>query len=191
MSGTRDAILDVVEELIETRGYNGFSYSDIAERIGIRKASIHYHFATKADAGAASVARYAERIEEAIGDALASPSPDYWAILDAYVQPFAAFADSGSRICLCGALGGEFGALPEPIQARVAAFFREHEAWLAQLFAAGRDDGAFAFAGDPIVLSKTYFCAFQGALMVQRATGDPSQLRDCMRSLTEALNSAA
>ena len=191
MKDTREAILDTVEELIETRGYNGFSYNDIAERIGIRKASIHYHFATKAEAGEATAARYAERMEEAIGAALAAPSPDYWVVLDQFLAPFTAFADSGTRICLCGALGGEFGALPKSVQVRVSTFFRDTEAALARLFAAGRDAGTFAFAGDPVVLGKAYFCAFQGALIVQRATSDASQLRDCVRTLKAVLKGEA
>ena len=46
---TAHRILDVAEELVQTRGVNGMSYADISARLGITKASLHYHFASKAD----------------------------------------------------------------------------------------------------------------------------------------------
>src|ERR1700682_630937 len=52
------AILDVAEQLAQTRGYNGFSYADIAAPLGVTKASLHYHFPSKADLGCALIERY-------------------------------------------------------------------------------------------------------------------------------------
>src|ERR1035438_6204275 len=52
------AILDVAERLAQTRGYNGFSYADIAAQLGVTKASLHYHFRTKATLGRALIERY-------------------------------------------------------------------------------------------------------------------------------------
>ena len=53
--GTANRILDVAERLVQLRGYNAFSYADVAKAVGIRKASLHYHFATKGDLGLALV----------------------------------------------------------------------------------------------------------------------------------------
>src|SRR5580698_7590129 len=55
---TADKVLDVAERLVQTRGFNGFSYADIAEELRITKASLHYHFATKAELGSQLIARY-------------------------------------------------------------------------------------------------------------------------------------
>src|SRR6202050_5213821 len=52
------AILDVAEQLAQTRGYNGFSYADIASQLGVTKASLHYHFPSKAELGRALIDRY-------------------------------------------------------------------------------------------------------------------------------------
>src|SRR5271168_5491364 len=52
------AILDVAERLAQTRGYNGFSYADIAAELGVTKASLHYHFPSKAELGRALIVRY-------------------------------------------------------------------------------------------------------------------------------------
>ena len=44
-----DEILEVGQELIQTVGYDGFSYRDIADRVGIKSASVHYYFPAKTD----------------------------------------------------------------------------------------------------------------------------------------------
>ena len=59
---TATRILDVAERLAQTRGFNGFSYADIAAEVGITKAALHYHFATKAGLGQALIGRYAARL---------------------------------------------------------------------------------------------------------------------------------
>ncbi len=56
---TATRILDVAERLVQTRGFNGFSYADIAAELHITKASLHYHFASKAELGEALILRYA------------------------------------------------------------------------------------------------------------------------------------
>src|SRR5882757_1774201 len=52
------SILNIAEQLAQTRGYNGFSYADIAAQLGVTKASLHYHFPSKAELGRALIARY-------------------------------------------------------------------------------------------------------------------------------------
>ena len=55
---TSQRILDIAERLVQTRGFNGFSYADIAEALHVTKASLHYHFPAKADLGARLIERY-------------------------------------------------------------------------------------------------------------------------------------
>lgn len=45
--------MDVANKYIQKVGFNAFSYSDLANEIGIKKASIHYHFPSKMDLGIA------------------------------------------------------------------------------------------------------------------------------------------
>ena len=63
-SDTRTRILDIAERLAQTRGFNGFSYADIAAELNVSTASLHYHFAGKAELGRALIARYAERFND-------------------------------------------------------------------------------------------------------------------------------
>ena len=51
--GTAERILDAGERLAQTKGFNGFSYANVAAELGITNAALHYHFAGKAELGLA------------------------------------------------------------------------------------------------------------------------------------------
>ncbi|MGH6880653.1 MAG: TetR/AcrR family transcriptional regulator [Hypericibacter sp.] len=138
-SETAEQILEVAETLIQTRSYSAFSYQDIADALGIRKASIHYHFASKADLGAAVIDRYAERFGKALASMERDPSVSSVALLDFYIEPYLQFARTPDRVCLCGALAGEIPTLPPEMRMRVDQFFKTHHAWLAGILGPQRE----------------------------------------------------
>lgn len=177
-SETAEQILDVAERLIQTRGYSAFSYQDIADRLGIRKASIHYHFPSKTDLGMAVVDRYVARFGAALASIAADESQSSIAMLDYYVEPYLGFAETPDQVCLCGALAGEILALPAEFRSRVAGFFRTHEAWLAGILKRGAERGEFRLAAPASKEARLIFAALQGALLVKRTTGDATELRD-------------
>src|SRR5215510_11884222 len=102
---TAARILDVAERLAQVRGFNGFSYADIAVELGITKAALHYHFAGKADLGLALIARYASRFTEALAaiDAGGGAAPGPARRLAEYAALYLRVIQDG-RMCLCGML---------------------------------------------------------------------------------------
>jgi len=182
-SETAEQILDLAETLIQTRGYSAFSYQDIADELGIRKASIHYHFATKADLGVAVVDRYAERFGSALAALGQDQSRSSAQLLDFYCEPYLQFAQTSDRVCLCGALAAETMALPPQIRERVAGFFEDHQAWLAGILERGAQRGEFTLRASATKTARMFFGALQGALIVKRATGDIAQLKDVIFGL--------
>src|SRR5690242_4297402 len=99
---TPSRILDIAERLAQRRGFNGFSYADVAAELNVTTASLHYHFAGKAELGRAMIARYAERFGQALAgiqDRL-QRAPDK---LAAYASLYAAVLQE-DRLCLCGML---------------------------------------------------------------------------------------
>src|SRR5215213_2190097 len=106
-SNTATRILDSAERLVQARGFNGFSYADVAAELGVTKASLHYHFAGKTELGQALITRYAERfftaLEQIEGSVPAAPAK-----LDAYAGLYADVL-RGQRMCLCGMLAAEYG----------------------------------------------------------------------------------
>ena len=109
-AGTAERILDIAERLVQTKGFNNFSYADIAAELGITKASLHYHFPGKAELGQALIARYGRAIRR--GPERDRPDlPDARAKLEAYAELYADVL-RGKRMCMCGVLAGEYETLP-------------------------------------------------------------------------------
>jgi len=176
--GRSDEILDIAQEMIQTRGYNAFSFQDISVRMGIKKASVQFYFPKKADLGSKVVQRYAQNFQGLLDSLDAASDMDAWSKFEAYLKPFIQVSEGAELVCLCGVLGGEYVSLPEQVQHAVAAFFVQHETWLAGLLKEGRRSGAFAFKGDAESLGKTIFAAFQGALIIARSRDDAAHFRD-------------
>ena len=177
-SETAEQILDRAEMLIQTRGYSAFSYQDVADGLGIRKASIHYHFPSKAELGVAVVDRYVARFGAALAAVAEDPSQPSMAMLDVYIEPYLGYATSADHVCLCGALAGEILALPPELRSRVDGFFRAHQSWLTGILERGMARREFQLAAPASKVARLVFGALQGALLVKRTTGDASQLRD-------------
>jgi TetR/AcrR family transcriptional repressor of nem operon len=177
-SETAEQILDLAETLIQTRGYSAFSYQDIADSLGIRKASIHYHFPSKADLGIAVVDRYIARFGDALTAIADDQSQSSMTMLDFYVQPYLQFASTPDRVCLSAALAGEMLALPPKVRERVDHFFRTHQVWLTKILERGVTRGEFTLAAPASKVARFVFGALQGALLVKRTTNDLTQIND-------------
>jgi len=166
--GRAEEILDISQELIQTRGYNAFSFQDLSARLGIKKASVQFYFPKKVDLGIAVVRRYRAMFAELQRNLAQRTGLTAWERLEVYLQPFLQVSGTRNMVCLCGVLGGEFLSLPKPVQEEVLGFFKLHEGWLADLLDRGRAQGAFAFEGDPGAQAKMMFSALQGALLIAR-----------------------
>lgn len=135
--GTRDALVQAAEGLMRTRGYAAFSYADLAETVGIRKASIHHHFPTKEDLGIAIVESYIVRVRGGF-DRIEKQYKDVHARLEAFFQLFHASTEGG-MLPLCGALAAEMSALPVDLQKLTHGFFDMQLKWLAAILDEGID----------------------------------------------------
>ncbi|NIA68027.1 TetR/AcrR family transcriptional regulator [Pelagibius litoralis] len=167
---TADKVLDIAQRLVQTRGYNGFSYRDIAEEIGIKSASIHYHFPSKADLGVALVSRYREAFAEELQDIL-TRNAEAPKRLKCFVALFRATLRD-DRLCLCGMLGAEMGGLPAPVNNEVSGFFILCEAWLIDVLKQGRKAEEIAFRGNPQAVADQFLSLLEGAMVVARAMND-------------------
>jgi TetR/AcrR family transcriptional repressor of nem operon len=168
-SDTRSRILDAGERLVQVRGFNGFSYADVATELSLTKASLHYHFPSKAELGEALITRYAERFAQALAaiDANITPAP---AKLDAYASLYAEVLRQ-ERMCLCGMLAAEYQTLPGPVRDAVVAFLDDNEAWLALVLEDGRKDGSVRFAGTAADTARSIVSGLEGAMLITRPYG--------------------
>ncbi len=166
---TSAQILDVAERLAQTRGFNGFSYADIAAELGITKASLHYHFPSKGELGQALIGRYSSAFAAAL-EAIAQGGEPAPAQLEHYVAIYAAVLKRG-RICLCGMLAAEYTTLPTGMQDAIRGFFDLNERWLSRVLDAGRKAGTLAFDGQARDAARVITSALEGAMLLARPYG--------------------
>jgi TetR/AcrR family transcriptional regulator, transcriptional repressor for nem operon len=167
---TATAILDVAERLLQVRGFNGFSYADIAAELDLTTAALHYHFASKAELGEAVVVRYAARFVDALA-AVDSDSADATERLRGYVAIYGDVLRHG-RMCLCGMLAADFQTLPAAMRDVVLGFFDTNETWLTWVLKAGAEDGVLTFAGPAEETARVIVSTLEGAMLIARPYDD-------------------
>jgi len=187
MNETAVKILDVAQELIQTRGFTAMSFQDIAAQVGIKKPSVIHHFPSKANLGVALIQRYRDTFTSQLDAIRTNPDKNAWDALEFYFSPYLQFAATPEKVCLCGALSGEVTALPEEMRVEVKQFMEDHQKWLETILNNGRKNDELNFNETPARLSRMIFNTLQGTLLVKRSTDDMSQLKDVIKVITHML----
>lgn len=166
----RDQILASAQRLVQMCGFNGFSYADIAQEVGIRKASVHHHFPTKTDLAVALVDTYAAMLEDALLKiGASSESADQK--LAAYVGIYRDALEA-ERACLGGMLASEALTLDKTVLHGLKRFFELNTRWLTEVLAEGKAKRIFTLNGAASNHAHLLVSSLQGALILARATGD-------------------
>lgn len=186
-ANTAQRILDVAERLVQSRGFNGFSYANVAAELEITTASLHYHFPGKAELGEALIVRYGARFADEL-EAIDSRIPDACSKLGAYAGLYEDVL-RGKRMCLCGILAAEYETLPKPMREAVIRFFDDNESWLAGVLAQGRSEGTLSFDGAPLHAAQTVLSGLEGAMLIARPYGDIARFQSAAARLVASLTS--
>ena len=179
--GTADRILDIAERLVQLRGYNAFSYADVAKAVGIRKASLHYHFATKADLGLALVARY-RRTFLGFLRSIDTDADGAFKRLERYVGLYGSVLRR-KRMCMCGMLATDAATLPKPVRESVAGFFEENVGWLSRVLEQGRKRRELRFEGAPESMAAFFVSSLEGAMLLAYGSGSYENFDGAARQL--------
>lgn len=166
----RDQILASAQRLVQQRGFNGFSYADIAEEVGIRKASLHHYFPTKTDLAQTLIEVYSAQLEAELLR-ISSESSTADAKLRAYAAVYRSTLQA-ERMCLGGMLATEALTLDPVLLPSLKHFFARNTEWLTEVLTAGKSQKRFALTGSAAEHARILLSALQGALMIARATGD-------------------
>jgi TetR/AcrR family transcriptional regulator, transcriptional repressor for nem operon len=183
---TPSLILDVAERLAQRRGFNGFSYADIAAELNVTPANLHYHFSGKGELGRAMVARYSERFAAAL-EAIDARLPDAHDRLLAYAALYATVLRQ-RRLCLCGMLAAEYQTLPKPMRERVIQFFDDNEEWLTRTLEEGRSANRLRFEGSAQETARMIVAGLEGAMLIARPYGDIARFQSAARQLLAGFN---
>lgn len=177
----RDRILDAAEMRMRERGFHSVSFRDLANDVGVKSASIHYHFPQKTDLGNHLVARYSQRFQAELDAIHTSAS-------NVAISRFLALYDDafsiGKSVCLCAILGAEANSLPETLNAKLREFFQMNARWLSALNA---QHGLANKVPDPLEIVG----ALEGAMIVANAMSDRAVLTGAITRIQASYDAAA
>lgn len=164
----REALMSVARAAVQAHGYDALSFRELAKAVGIKSASVHYHFPTKGDLGAALAHRYTQDGAAALEALLAQSRDPKWC-MDRYIEIFRAALADDNRMCLCGIMGAEYDDLPPAVRTEIDAFAQVNIAWLERVLAltkSKRDKTALKEQAVAI------YAAVEGAQLIARSRGD-------------------
>ena len=167
---SRERILDAAEHRARTGGYNGFSFRDLAEDVGVKSSSVHYHFPTKAALSEALARRYTLRARELLGDAK-SVSPNQ--AIGSATTLFRNALVVDDQMCLCGLFGAERDALPQGVNMAVGEFFEMILDYLTTAFGSN-------WQGPN---ASSVLACLEGALILARVLGDVRYFDEAIEGL--------
>lgn len=175
---TREAILEAGRLAVQAHGYNALSFRELAKEVGIKSASVHYHFPTKGDLAEALAGRYADEAEAFLAD-LSASGQGHDALVTAYAGAFRVALANDNRMCLCGIMTAEYDELPPLARSEVDRFARVNTEWLTGLLAARRP-------GEPKDALQqravAIFAAIEGAQLIARGRKDIAVFDDIVKT---------
>ena len=172
-SDTAGRLIGGAAQLIMRGGYNGFSYADLAERFGIRKASIHHHFPSKLSLVVAVIEQGRTIIQAQIA-ALEQGTPVAMEQLRMYTGYWErCIKDQTAPFCLAGVLAAELPSLPSEIALSVRGHFTDLAQWLERVLILGVKQGSMRIEASPAVEAETFMAGVYGAMLLARAFDDP------------------
>ncbi|BCQ28815.1 TetR/AcrR family transcriptional regulator (plasmid) [Caballeronia sp. NK8] len=166
-TSSSDKILVAATKIAQAHGFGGLNMRVLADDLGIKAASLYYHFPSKADLAAAVARRYWEDSAATL-EALLVETPAPAECLRRYPDTFRKSLESENRICLCSFMTAEYDDLPEGVKVEVRAFTEVNVAWLKKVIVAG----AMVGAQDVEHRAQAIFAAIAGAQLMARGRSD-------------------
>lgn len=172
MSDRKQKIIDAAQELLEERGYNGFSYADLEKALGIRKASIHHHFPKKDDLIAAILDKVAVLLQDkkiTLAQCGGSAFEKIWQFLGGGCETSAC----SGRICTITSLQHDFPQLSSELQKKLTELCSFEVEIVAEILEDAKKRKKIEFAGPAIDKARSVLVTAKGAMHYARIYGQP------------------
>lgn len=182
VSDTRLTILRTARELIQTRSYLGLSFQDLADKVGIRKASLYHHFPSKEALGLAVLERSIQQFDEWVGQLQGSPQSQ----LSAYIGMFRNVLGAGHRVCPGGALGPGWDSIEPSLQQAVKQIRQRQIDWLTVIVGQIKP-GKNKAVSPPAQVAAQLFATCQGALLTARISGHARDFDEALAPVMQQL----
>jgi TetR/AcrR family transcriptional repressor of nem operon len=189
-ASTQERIMEVAQELVQTRGFHAFSYRDIASAIGVKSASIHYYYPSKGDLAEALLARIRGMFEEAL-KTIDTDTDQPRAKLRRFMGIFEETFGAGDRLCPFCMLAMGQDTIPPAVRDQAKRFWARGEEWLVGVLEQGAQQGVLRRFEYPQAVARTVVATLEGAMVTARTFEDASRLQDAIDYLLDGLTPIA
>ncbi len=155
--------------LIQEVGYHAFSYADIAKKLQIKNAAVHYHFPGKADLYESIVETHIQNYTM-IGQELDRASISSKAKLERIFGRYSNLVD-GDRICIIGAIASDYKTLPEKARTKVAELVELVLKLVEKILQEGKKKGDFNFRESARTQTLLIMTNLSAGVQLARITG--------------------
>ncbi|SFM30387.1 transcriptional regulator, TetR family [Methanolobus profundi] len=176
LNSTNQQILHYAGHFLQCRGYNGFSYKDISQKLGIKNASIHHYYPKKEDLVAALLEERRKNLAIAIAQmdgSKKSAREQLQYYFDHALQEF----EEGKCICPPGSVMIDFEELPEKVKKQEILLLDDIRAWLTNVLRTGLEQGEFDFSDQVETRSEDVFVTLMGARLLASIKGRKTLVR--------------
>lgn len=170
LKNRKEQIVSVALDLLQTHGFENFSYLDIANKLEITKASIHHHFPKKELLGVALCQAIQAWHKKEFGKILSGDTTAQEK-LDAYINGMLRFSCGRNKICPLSSLQVDVASLTEPMLKELKTMDEQELAFIEQILEQGRQEKSFVFAGEAKNQAVLTVLACKSALQYSRVHG--------------------
>ena len=183
---TRDKIVELARNYIQTMGYHAFNYKQIATVLNIKNAAIHHYYPAKEDLGLAVI----EKDRSDFVDMVAcTANEEPIKRLEALIHNYERYFSEGYKMCLISTFGSAYHDIPEKIQQAVTQYSNLVQDWLVEVMQNGLDTGAFNFEGTAKEMANKWAAILPGSLQMGRWRGE-AYFHELMNGLRTSLKAA-
>jgi TetR/AcrR family transcriptional regulator, transcriptional repressor for nem operon len=167
MAATKETIIKMGDELIRKKGFNAFSYHNIAQPLGIKNAAVHYYFPTKTDLLASVIQYHIQKFFEFKKNVEnLNELQKVEKFLEIYVD-----AREQSGVCFVGAMATDWGTVDDAVQPYMQQMANDIINWLTNTLQIGFDIGTLHFAEIPRTKALLIITNMMAATQLARITG--------------------
>ena len=156
----REKILDIAEELVQSRGLDNVTFQEIADGVGLRKPSLFHHVKNKEELVSLLIDRCSNKhgplYDAIIAKDISAPQK---------LKELASLFEEGlktGRSCLLAAISQSQQSLAEPTREQLEQTANEAVARFAAVFVQGRKEETLAFKGKPLHAAMSFLAMLQG-----------------------------
>lgn len=176
---TKTQIMDSAQKLTALKGFDAFSYRDIAEEVDIKTSSIHYYFPTKSDLAVALVDRYTSTLSGLLAEVSGSGKNGFEQV-KALFGTICSLSGAERNFCLCGMLSADIHSINNLSKSKLNHFFALLDSWTEDTLKAGIKDGSIHPSVRPKSASTEITATIEGAMLIARVRDQASYLQDTL-----------